>query len=105
MHVLRWPKQRALTDASGARWRAVLSPGLLSLVRDDGGPGLSFTDTDELRAFAMQVYAAAIDHDGATQEAAVKASLERRRLRGLGGNRHQPFTEPAEPPMHMEVPA
>jgi hypothetical protein len=105
VHVLSWPKTRRLTDASGDGWRAVLSPGLLTLVRDDGGPGVTFTDTDQLRAFAMQVYAAAIDHDGAVQEAAVKASLERRRARGLGGHRHGPFTDVPEPPLHMEVPA
>jgi hypothetical protein len=105
VHVLNWPKTRPLTDALGARWRAVVSPGLLTLARDDGGPGLTFTDTDQLRAFAMQVYAAAIDHDGAVQQAAVLASLARRRARGTGGHRHRPVIERPEPPMHMEVPA
>jgi hypothetical protein len=30
VHVLNWPKTRPLTDALGARWRAVVSPGLLT---------------------------------------------------------------------------
>jgi hypothetical protein len=53
----------------------------------------------------MQVYAAAIDHDGAVQQAAVLASLARRRARGTGGHRHRPVIERPEPPMHMEVSA
>jgi hypothetical protein len=53
----------------------------------------------------MQVYAAAVDHDGAVQQAAVKASLARRAARGLSGNRHRPVVEIPEPPLHAEVPA
>lgn len=105
MHVLRWPKARQLTDSGGEPWRAVIAPARLLLVSPGSTLALDFTDPDELRAFAMQVYAAAIDHDGAVQQAAVKASLERRRARGLGGNRHRPVVEAPEPPMNLEVPA
>lgn len=103
MYVLRWPKVRPLVDDDGAPWQAVMEPGRLTLTSADAV--LTFSDVGELRAFAMQVYAAAIEYDQQVQADAVAASLERRRLRGLGGLRHQPFTEPAEPPMHMEVPA
>lgn len=103
MHVLSWPKTRPLTDQFGHAWAAELSPGALTLRQ--GRFTVHFADTDELRAFAMQVYAAAIDHDGAVQQAAVAASLARRRARGFGGNRHRPVQEVPEPPMHVEVPA
>jgi hypothetical protein len=100
MHVLTWPKRRRLGELE-----AEIAPGRLLLAAPSGAVLLDCCDPDELRAFAMQVYAAAIDHDGAVQQAAVMASLERRRRRGLGGNRNQPFTDVPEPPMHMEVPA
>lgn len=109
MYVLRWPKRRPLSaDAdepySDCLWEATVEPGQLTL-ESSGGQRLVFRDTDELRAFAMQVYAAAIEYDQEVQAAAVAASLERRRRRGLGGLRHHPFVEPPEPPIHMEVPA
>jgi hypothetical protein len=101
VHVLNWPKTRRL----GAYITATISPSRLLLTAADGTVVLDCQDPDELRAFAMQVYAAAIDHDGAVQQAAVKASLDRRHARGLGGLRHRPFVEPPEPPMNVEVPA
>lgn len=104
-YVLNWPKSRPLTDASGDGWRVVISPGLLTLVRDDGGPGHTFTDPDQLRALGMLAHAAAVERDLDVQEAAAKASMERRRLRALGGLLHRPFVDPPEPPIHMEVPA
>jgi hypothetical protein len=100
MHVLHWPKTRPLGELS-----AEIAPSRLVLTAPGGSVVLDCADPDELRAFAMQVYAAAIDHDGAVQQAAVAASLARRRARGLGGNRHRPVQEIPEPPMHAEVPA
>lgn len=107
MALLNWPKRRPLSaDAeepdSDCLWEAHLSPGLL-ILESSGGQRLVFSDASELRSFAMQVYAAAIEHDLDVQEAAVKASIERRRLRGLGGNRHRPVHERPEPPAHMSL--
>lgn len=106
MALLTWPKQRTLTDSEGDRWTATITPGGL-LLTCPGVAAIEFADPDELRAFSMQAHAAAIEHDLDVQEAAVKASLERRRLRGLSGNRHRPVAERPEPPAHMslELPA
>jgi hypothetical protein len=97
VHVLNWPKTRRLAELS-----AEVAPGRLVLTAPGGSVVLDCADPDELRAFAMQVYAAALDHDGEVREAAVKASLARRRP---GGLRHRPHTDTPEPPLHMEVPA
>lgn len=102
MHLLTWPRTRPLTPAGGGQTAAVISPGRLVLWLDEDHV-LIYEDPEELRAFAMQVYAAALDRDGAVQEAAVKASLARRAARGLPGLRHRPVIERPEPPMHMEV--
>jgi hypothetical protein len=104
VHVLSWPKTRRLTDHRDFEWEVKVEPGRLTLTFPPCEP-LVFSDPDELRAFAMQVYAAAVDHDGAVQQAAVKASLARRAARGLSGNRHRPVVEIPEPPLHAEVPA
>jgi hypothetical protein len=105
MHVLSWPKTRRL----GAYVTATISPGRLLLTAADGSVVADCQDPDELRAFAMQVHAAAIDHDLAVQAAAAKASADRRLARQRRGEptgvRHRPFTDTPEPPMHMEVPA
>jgi hypothetical protein len=97
VHVLTWPKTRRLAELS-----AEVSPGRLVLTAPGGVVLLDCTDPDELRAFAMQAYAAALDRDGAVREAAVKASLARRRP---GGLRHRPFVDVPEPPAHMEATA
>lgn len=61
-HLLTWPKRRALTTEDGVTLVSVLSPGRLELRHPDGRV-LTFTDPGELRAFAMQAHAAAIDYD------------------------------------------
>jgi hypothetical protein len=108
MHLLRWPKTRRLTDHRDFEWEVKVEPGRLTLTFPPCEP-LVFSDVDELRAFAMQVHAAAIDHDLAVQAAAAKASADRRLARQRRGEptgvRHGPFTDAPEPPMHMEVPA
>jgi len=109
MHLLTWPKKQTLTSALGERWTAVLSPGLLTLTPEGGGPGMTFTDPGELRAFAMQAHAAAVDRDLAVQAAAAKESWTSVRSQNRRGEptglRHRPFTEAPEPPLHAEVPA
>lgn len=105
MHLLRWPKTRPL----GAYVTATISPGRLLLTAADGSVVLDCQDPDELRSFAMQAYAAAIDRDLAVQADAAKTSADRRLARQRRGEptglRHRPFTEAPEPPAHMEVPA
>lgn len=105
-HVLSWPKPRALHADTGALWIARIAPGELVLSSADGEV-LRFTDPGELRAFAMQAHAAAIDRDLAAQAAAAKASTDRRLARQRAGQptglRHSPFTDAPEPPAHMEA--
>jgi hypothetical protein len=108
VHLLSWPKTRRLTNAAGRSVTFVIEPGRLVLWWDEDHVTV-YTDPDELRAFAMQVYAAAIDRDLEVQAAAVKASADRRQRRALAGHptgvRHRPFTDTPEPPMNVEVPA
>jgi len=61
-HLLSWPKRRALTTDDGVTLLSVIAPGRLELRHPDGRV-LTFTDPAELRAFAMQVHAAATEHD------------------------------------------
>lgn len=104
MHVLTWPKNRPLTTLT-----ATISPGRLLLTAPGGTVLLDCQDPEELRAFAMQVYAAALDRDQAIQYEAAAASARRRAARLLAGAppglRHRPFTDPPEPPLSVEVPA
>jgi hypothetical protein len=104
VHLLTWPKTRRL-----AYLTATVSPGRLLLTAADGSVVLDAQDPDELRSFAMQVHAAAVDRDLEVQAAAAKASADRRLRRQQRGEptgyRHGPFTDVPEPPMHMEVPA
>lgn len=104
MHLLTWPKARRLAHLS-----ATVSPGRLLLTAADGSVVLDCQDPDELRSFAMQVHAAAVDRDLAVQAEAAQASAARRlrrQQRGeVVGHRSRPFTDVPEPPMHMEVPA
>lgn len=104
MHVLNWPKRRHLGELS-----AEVAPGRLLLTAPDGSVLLDCQDADQLRAFAMQVHAAAIDRDLEVQAAAAKAHADRRLARQRRGEptgvAYRPFTDRPEPPMHMEVPA
>jgi hypothetical protein len=61
-HLLTWPKRRALTAADGVTLIAFIEPGRLELHHPDGRV-LTFTDPGQLRAFAMQVHVAAVEHD------------------------------------------
>lgn len=62
-HLLTWPKRRTLTaEGDGVTLLSVISPGRLELHHPDGRV-LTFTDPDQLRAFAMQAHAAAVDYD------------------------------------------
>lgn len=107
-HLLSWPKRRALTTSDGVTLVAVVEPGRLSVETPDGSL-VVFDDPGELRAFAMQLHAAAIERDQSAQDEAARASARRRQLRHLSGQptgqRHRPFVDPPEPPAHMEVPA
>jgi hypothetical protein len=80
--VLRWPKSRTLRDGTGAEWTATLEPGRLDLIGPDGCL-LTVTDPDDLRAFAMQCYAAAIEYDLAREvpPGRGRAHLKRQRRR------------------------
>lgn len=102
MPFLTWPKRRRLGVVT-----ADLSPGRLLLTAPDGSVLLDCQDPDELRAFAMQVHAAAVERDLDTQAAAAKASADRRLARQRAGQptglRHAPVLERPEPPMHMEL--
>jgi hypothetical protein len=100
VHVLTWPKTRRLTDLSAAGRRLPRPPG----AHRGGGFVVSCADPDELRAFAMQVHAAAIDRDLEVQEAAVEGvpGGPPPRPAGCWGTARSPTPEP---PMHMEVPA
>jgi hypothetical protein len=107
-HLLTWPRRRTLTTGDGVTVLTVIEPGRLR-IETPGGAVHTCTDVAELRAFAMQVYAAAVDHDQSVQHAAAKASADRKQARALRGHprglRHGPFTDIPEPPAHMEVPA
>lgn len=100
--LLTWPKRRRLGELN-----AELSPGRLLLTRDDGSVVVDCQNTDELRAFAMMVYVAAIELDLLTQHTAAVESAarrQRRKLAGLpNGLRHRPFVEPPEPAAFMEA--
>jgi len=106
--ITRWPKRRVLQAESGEFWMNVIEPGHLVCSNADGRV-LVFSDADQLRSFAMAIYAAAIELDLATQAAAAKESTDRRLRRQHAGHptgvRHRPFTDAPEPPAHMEVPA
>lgn len=100
-HLLTWPKNRRLSaDAyepdADCLYEAEIEPGRLTL-RSSGGVVLVLSDPDELRAFAMQVYVAALDFDQSVQHAAAKASADRRQRRKLAGLptgvRHQPYDD------------
>lgn len=105
-HLLSWPKHRKLGELI-----AELSPGRLVLFDSRAAVVVDCQDPEELRAFALQVYAAAIEYDQERQHAAAKASTDRRQRRLLAGetlgDRSQRFTDPPEPPAHMslEIPA
>lgn len=105
-HLLTWPKRRPLTTDDGVTIVAVVQPGRLR-IETPSGLVLDCADPDELRAFAMQMYAATLDHDQGVQHAAAKASADRRQRRilagGHAGHRHQPFTDPPEPPIHADL--
>ncbi len=105
-HLLSWPKRRTLTTDDGITVVAVVAPGHLR-IETPTGAALDCSDVAELRAFAMQVYAAALDHDQAVQHAAAKRSADRRQHRALAGQptgvRHHPFTDPPEPPIHADL--
>lgn len=61
-HLLTWPKRRKLTTVGGRTETAVILPGRLVIWHDEDHATI-YDDADELRAFAMQVYAAAIELD------------------------------------------
>jgi hypothetical protein len=65
--LLSWPKARPLTDAAtGAQWTATIEPGRLLLSAEPHGRVLlTVEDPNTLRAFAMALYAAVIEHDQA----------------------------------------
>jgi hypothetical protein len=80
--VLTWPKTRPLTTIGGSEWTATLEPGRLVLWMDEDHAAV-FADPDELRAFAMQCHAAAVEHDLARQipSGQGRAHLKRQRRR------------------------
>lgn len=94
--VLTWPKTRPLRDApTGTRWTAIIEPGRLALHTDpDQACVLSVTDADELRAFALQLYAAAIEYDQARAlpPGRGRAHLKHERRRRVAAGQH-PFGE------------
>jgi hypothetical protein len=94
------PQTRALTDTDGIRWLVTVDRGRLTLTRSDSGATVHFDRPEELRAFAPQLTRAVTEHALDTQLAAAKSSLARR---PRGGLRHQPFTDPAEPPLHADL--
>lgn len=100
-YLLTWPKRRRLTSSGGVEGVAVIEPGRLVIWLDEDR-AVIYDDPEELRAFAMQVHAAAVERDLSVQEAAVKASIARRAARGGRGNRFRPVIERPEPPAHME---
>lgn len=110
--VLTWPKRRRLTgrrdlgdgQTAPALWSIEVEPGRLTSWTADGTV-VHFTDRDELRAYAIALYCAAMDLDLETQDTAAKASWARRARQLLPGNRHRPVIERPEPPAHMEVSA
>jgi hypothetical protein len=95
MELLTWPKSRTLRDGTGAEWTATMEPGRLDLFGPDGC-ALTVTDTDDLRAFAMQVYAAAVEYDLARTipEGKGRAHLKHQRRRAAGGRRPRLAGEP-----------
>lgn len=89
--LLTWPKTRPLSDAdTGEEWAATIEPGRLDLDGPDGCL-LTVTDPDALRAFAMQVYAAAVELDQS-------AALSRARGRAAASSRPRArLSVPSEP--------
>lgn len=94
--LLSWPKARPLRDAdTGTAWVATIAPGRLLLSSEPHGRIL-VTDPDELRAFAMQVYVAAIDYDltRALPPGQGRAHLKRQRRRAAAPGRSERDRDP-----------
>ncbi len=90
-HLLTWPKRRPLTTADGVTLLAFIEPGRLELHHPDGRV-LTFTDPAELRAFAMQAHAAAVEHDHEQQypPGRGRAHLKHQRRAAAEAARKQP---------------
>lgn len=106
-YVLSWPKRRPLTTEDGVTLLSVLSPGRLELRHPDGRV-LTFTDPAELRAFAMQAHAAAVDYDLEQQlpPGRGRAHLKHQRRAAAEASRKRP-ADPSAPSDHaaLERPA
>jgi hypothetical protein len=94
--LLSWPKARPLADDAGTPWTATIEPGRLLLSTEDG-PVLTVTDPGQLRAFAMALYAAVIEHDQARSGIGPghggRAHLKHARRRAASQGAPQPLQE------------
>lgn len=101
-YMLTWPKRRRLGELE-----ATLSPGRLLLTAPSGAVVLDCQDPDELRAFALQAHAAAVELELSVKADAAKALADRRLARKARGEElgllHRPFVDLPEPALHMDL--
>lgn len=87
-HLLTWPKRRALTTGDGLTLVTVVEPGRLR-IETPSGAVFDCADAAELRAFAMQVYAASIELDHHAQYPPGQGRAHLKRQRRLAAARQQ----------------